>query len=342
MKFKAFIILLYYIILYYYIMEAIIKLIKDYKNLSKTTLKVYSGNIFRIFNYINNNDSPFEKSILYNKNKIIEFIEGKKALQSKKLYYATLVSIGKAFDISEEDFNYYREKLMDLKNEYDKNKLEQKKSIKQSDNWIDYKKLFDTYKYYKKLITLNKIRKKKELNKKEYKLLFKFIILSLFLSDPRNNPPRRAGDYANMMIVKENPNNKDFNYIIKNKKIVNPDNKFIFNKYKTAKTYGTQICQIGRILNNDLNLWFKFNKSNKFLLHNTNDPDKPLGTNNLTKILTSIFVSKYKKKISVNMIRSITLTEIYKDMPNLKSLDEIASKMGHSVNEALINYVKKD
>jgi len=29
-------------------------------------------------------------------------------------------------------------------------------------------------------------------------------------------------------------------------------------------------------------------------------------------------------------------------MPNLKSLDEIASKMGHSVNEALVNYVKKD
>ena len=323
-------------------MESIINLIKEYKNISESSLKVYSGNIFRIFKYINNNDISFEKSFIKNKNKIVEYIEAKKALQSKKLYYATLVSIGKAFDISDEDFNYYREKLMNLKNEYDKNKLEQKKSLKQSNNWIDYKKLYDTYKYYRKLITLNKIRKKKELNKKDYKLLLKFIILSLFLSDPRNNPPRRAGDYANMMIVKENPNNKDFNYIIKNNKNVNPNNKFIFNKYKTAKTYGTQTYQIGRLLNNDLNLWLKFNKSNKYLLHNTNNPDKPLGTNNLTKILTSIFVSKYKKKISVNMIRSITLTEIYKDMPNLKSLDEIASKMGHSVNEALVNYVKKD
>ncbi len=324
-------------------METIINLIKEYKNISESTLKIYSGNILRIFKYINNdNDIPFEKSFINNKTKIVEYIEAKKALQSKKLYYATLVSIGKAFDLNEDDFNYYKEQLMLLKDKFDKNKLEQKKSIKQSNNWINYNKLYDTYKYYRKLITLNKIRSKKELSMKEYKILLKFIILSLFLVDPKNNPPRRAGDYANMMIVKKNPDNKDFNYIIKNNKNVSPDNKFVFNKYKTAKTYGTQIYEIGRLLNNDLNLWLKFNKSKIYLLHNIKNPDKPLGTNNLTKILTSIFVSKYKKKISVNMIRSITLTEIYKDMPNLKSLDEIASKMGHSVNEALVNYVKKD
>jgi len=325
-------------------MDKIINLIKKYKDISESSLKIYSGNIFRIYKYVigKNDDKSFDKSFINNKKKIIEYIEGKKALQSKKLYYATLVSIGKAFDINDDDFIFYREQLMKLKDKFDKNKLEQKKSIKQSKNWIDYKKLYDTYKYYRKLITINKIRGKKELNIKEYKLLLKFIILSLFLVDPKNNPPRRAGDYANMMIVSKISDNKDFNYIIKNNKNVSPNNKFIFNKYKTSKTYGTQIFKIGRLLNNDLNLWLKFNKSKKYLLHNIKDPDKPLGTNNLTKILTSIFITKYDKNISVNMIRSITLTEIYKDMPNLKSLDEIASKMGHSVNEALVNYVKKN
>jgi len=336
-------------------MDKIINIIKEYKkNVSPSSLKIYAGNINRIYKFIMDDkkeDKQFDKSFINNKKKIVEYIEAKKALQSRKLYYATLAIVGPGFGMSADDFKYYRGRMMDLKEEFDKNKLEQKKSTKQSENWIDYKTLYGAYKHYKKLITMRKIRKKKELSNNDYNILTNFILLSLFLSDPKNNPPRRASDYADMIIekyddpdfIKKTFHDKDIkNFIIKPKHGFNKSNKFIFNKYKTSKTYGQQTVPIGRLLNNDLNLWFKFNKSKKYLLHYPNNPDVPMGSNILTKKLLMIFNDLYNKNISVNMIRSITLTHVYKDMPAVKNLDELASKMGHSVNTAIKTYVKKD
>lgn len=322
-------------------MEQIVKQIKSYKkDISESSLKIYAGNILRLYKNIVylEEGKKLKFNFLNDSEEIIKFIDNKKSLQTKKLYYATLVIVGKAFNISDENIEIYRKKMMHLKSLFDKKKNDQEKSQKQSDNWIDYKKLVNTYKYYKKLITINKIRKKEKLNDKEYKILFNFILLSLFIVDPKNNPPRRAGDYATMEIIKKPVEDKSTNYIV----YKNQRNKvFIFNKYKTARKYGQQVLKVGRTLNNNLNLWFKYNKSKKYLLHHPKDPNKPLGTNLLTKNLSNIFFQKFKKKISVNLIRSITLTEIYKDMPELKSLDELSFKMSHSVNEALKSYVKK-
>lgn len=324
-------------------MDFILKRIKFIKNnLSQSSLKAYASIIFRLYkSFYDTKEVPnnFKFDFLNNHKKIIDIIDNKKSLNTQKLIYTTLVSMGKGLDIKKDVIQIYYDKMIFLRDEFEKDLNSQKKSEKQKMNWITYKELYDTYKHYRKLITVFKIRKKNKLNSTEFRVLLKFIILSLFLSEPKENPPRRAADYSNMVVVKSIPDDKDNNYIVKK----NSRNKtFIFNKYKTFKTYGTQVFKVARRLNNDLNLWFKFSESKKYLLYNPQSPNKPLGTNNLTKILTDVFKKRFNKNISVNMIRSITLTDIYKDMPQLKTLDEIASKMGHSVSIALQNYVKKD
>jgi hypothetical protein len=41
------------------------------------------------------------------------------------------------------------------------------------------------------------------------------------------------------------------------------------------------------------------------------------------------------------MLRSIFLSHYYRDLPKLEEMEELATKMGHSVNAAMGFYVKK-
>jgi hypothetical protein len=50
----------------------------------------------------------------------------------------------------------------------------------------------------------------------------------------------------------------------------------------------------------------------------------------------------FGKSISVDYLRSIYLSHIYKDVPKLEHLENIATQMGHSISTAMTDYVKKD
>jgi hypothetical protein len=46
--------------------------------------------------------------------------------------------------------------------------------------------------------------------------------------------------------------------------------------------------------------------------------------------------------ISVDALRSIYLSEKYKDVPRMEDMEQTAREMGHSVSTAMTDYVKKD
>ena len=48
------------------------------------------------------------------------------------------------------------------------------------------------------------------------------------------------------------------------------------------------------------------------------------------------------KTISVDNLRSIYLSEKYKNIPDLNDMQETATAMGHSIQTGLENYVKKE
>lgn len=310
----------------------------DSRKIKDSSANIYVKNIERLRNKLNLKTD--ELGFLTSKSEdIFKIINSMKSLQTKKIYLASIVVVLRALKKDDtKQFEKYNKEMFALQKEYNDSRKNQEKSVKQEKNWISYSELLNVYKYYKNKIKIKKLRKKTELNAKELDLLKRYIILSLYIGDPKNNPPRRIRDYANMEITKKKPDEKNKeNYLyVKNSR----NKEFIFNNFKTSQKYGKQQIKVGKNINNDLNLWLKFNKS-KYLLPNETEEGPITGTT-LTKILQKIFLKQVGKKISVNMIRSIILTEIYKDVPKIKQLEDIATNMGHSMQEAMETYVKKD
>ena len=80
--------------------------------------------------------------------------------------------------------------------------------------------------------------------------------------------------------------------------------------------------------------WRDETKSDYLLTHKMNK----FNSSTLGKRLYKIFDDKL---IGASALRSIFLSDMYKDMPKLQKMEEVAAKMGHSVNTALTRYVKK-
>ena len=212
------------------------------------------------------------------------------------------------------------------------------KTEKEELKWTTMKKLKEVLSDYHLKIIKNSIFEGsyENLNKSNKKILNDYIILALYLLQP----PRRVQDYANMIIIDNDvpPRNENYNYlIIKNSSV----SQFIFNKYKTSKTYGKQFINISEELKIILNKYIKiiFNSQPIHLLSNNN---KPFNSNTLTKRIISIFKkSRIKKAISVNIIRHIYISDQveFSQIAIMKKRELLAYKMGHSTNTQL-NYIK--
>lgn len=319
------------------------KLIED--NKSKSTAQTYINNLKNIFQNINKknlNKLYTNFNFLKKTDDVINYLS-KFSDNTKKNYLSAILSINKLLnlnnkksfkkpiDIYNNEFLKYRKILNDKSN----NKTE-----KQKENWITWEDIENKRKEYHTqfldLITHNK--KKVKLDEKLYKDLCKYLLLSLYTL----LPPRRLLDYNQMKIVRKYKDdmNKDFNYFSLS------ENKFIFNNYKTKKTYETQKIDIPCNLINIIKLYLKFNPhTNKIKYFNknmcvpflSNIDETPFQSNRITRLLNETFKPK---KISVNMIRNIYNTDKYCDV--VGEMSENAEKMGHSVNTKLKYYIKTD
>jgi integrase len=137
-------------------------------------------------------------------------------------------------------------------------------------------------------------------------------------------PPRRSKDYVDFKISnidKDKDNYFDGNY-------------FIFNSYKTAKTYGQQKVEVPKELKTILKKWIKSNPSEYLLF------DSQL--NKLSNVkLNQRLVKIFGKKAGVNQLRHTYLSEKYGDLIDTKSnLAKDMSDMGSSTSQET-TYIKK-
>lgn len=137
-------------------------------------------------------------------------------------------------------------------------------------------------------------------------------------------PPRRVLDYSLMKL--RNYDTKIDNYI--------KAGKFYFNQYKTKDRYGSQVIDIPKELNTLINKWKKINESDYLLV---NEDNNEFTSTSLSKKISRLFDGN-----SMDMLRSIFLSNYYRDMPKLSRMENLASKMGHSTLSALNYYVKDD
>lgn len=186
-------------------------------------------------------------------------------------------------------------------------------------------------------------KKRNCINAEQYNKLLDLVILSLFVL----NKPRRNKDYQEMKIVKKYKNE----YGTNDNYLDLFSNTFIFNNYKTAKTYQTQTQPIEPKLREIIDVYLKYHPL-KNRLKETNNittpflvkfDGEPLITNNaLTRKLNKIF----GKNIGSSMMRKLFLTDKFGD--KMEQVNEImnemqtdASAMGNSVGTIKTNYIKE-
>ena len=221
-------------------------------------------------------------------------------------------------------YKYWYDKMMDARK--DTTEHSNTKSEKQDANWVDWEEVQKIKKSLSDEVA--KAVNGKHITPSAYDTLLRFVVLSLYT----DVAPRRNQDYMDMYVVKkwdkELP--KDKNYLDLS------TGRFIFNKYKTAKTYGEQIVEIPNTdekpLLRAIQMLLKYHPLNKpkvkeykFLVAHDGSPLNSV--NAITRMLNKVF----GKKVGSSMLRHIYLTGKYGN--ELEEMKKDSEEMGHSVSQ---------
>jgi hypothetical protein len=284
------------------------KILKQNKpNITDSSIKTYSSTLTNLFYDHHPKKQPINIKWFDNQDEIIDLI---KDVTNNKRILAALIAITDKND-------KYKILMYKQINDYNIEQSKQEKTDTQKQNWISQdqiKKIYNDKKNkYENLLT------KKDMTIEDFQNLQQYIITCLYIL----NDPRRLKDYTELKI--KNIDKIKDNYIDKD--------EFVFNNYKTAKTYHEQKIKINKDLLIILNKFIKLNPY-EYLLNDING--NKLNSNKLNTRLNKIFGDK----ISVNLLRHSLLSELYKDIPALDQLQKHANNFGHSINQALL-YIKK-
>jgi len=310
---------------------------------SLSSLKNYSGHVNRLMSMMKlNNDDLGKKETIP---KILQYINTKKSASTKNQVVCAIKKYCLALGFKELD-NFFAkevEKTIAIR----KGEAEKKKIIeKKKKNWINFKVLKKRYelsleivKFYHKL-NGNLTCENTCLDYKEH--LEFAVLLGLYLSDIKLNPPRRAEAWFNCEVVKKTPKQKNDikNYIVTSRNI---PKKIVLYRYKTFHTYGRQEYDLNPDLSFLLKKWIEFHKNipGKNLFKKKNG-DKWINTQFSIKIKNIIQkCCREKINVSTNMLRNICITEMYKDV-DVTDIPELAKGCGHSFDTACEHYIQSN
>jgi len=282
-------------------------------SLSASSIKTYNSVLSslykKVFEYSKGDKIDTDK---FNEtSKILKYLEELPPNRRKTILSALVVITDK---------KEYRESMLDDINNYNADIKKQEKTESQKENWVENDELNNIFSELKKNADL--LYKKSHLVKNDYQQIQNFILIAIlggFFC-----PPRRSLDFSSAFKIKNIDKEHD-NYIDKG--------FMVFNRYKTAKTYGEQRVKICPALKTILNKWIKINPT-EYLFFDSNM--NPLSSVKITQRLNKIF----GKKASINALRHSYLTSKYGDMiKQNNSLAEDMKEMGSSVNMAT-TYIK--
>lgn len=295
----------------------------DEKNVAESTANHYINTLFTL-----NNKVPFKTlAFLRNTEAIMDIVNGYSATTQKTIlavivsaldFYKTKAPYKKTYD-------YYSGLLKDKKEALSGS--EGKMTEKQETNWEDWNSVLKKKSDMKTAIS--SFISNKNLTAKQYDELLSYVILSLYT----DIQPRRNQDYMNMYVVLNEPDDTSKNYYVVS------EHKFVFNKYKTSKTYGKQVINVPNNpdapLVDTLAMFLKHHPLNKGKMTKKTEfrllvkqDGSPLNTvNSITRILNRIF----GKKIGSSMLRHSYLTSKYGDQKDAMAEDSKA--MGHSISQ---------
>lgn len=281
--------------------EDIKKSLLEKRKLSDSTLRTYSSVLYNVA------DKLGEKHLgvfSEQKSKVLEYVTGLEKPQTRKTILSALFVL-----TGEKDYQDKMKEDIDVVNKhYSTRKMDAKREEKK----IPFEQV--------KEINAKLLREHQSSPYDREKL--QNYVISMLCSGEHISP-RRLLDWISMKT--KNYDKKTENYIL--------GNKFYFNKYKTSRLYGLQTIDIPPNVKAMINKLKKLNPpTSDYLLNNRKG--EPLTSSGLNKLLTSIY------GFSVDMLRSIFLTDEVYDNDLLKKLEKTAMEMGHSVEAQKMFYVK--
>lgn len=284
------------------------------ESLSGSSITTYSSILKNLFQKVFGKDKEIDLDMFDNHiDETLKFLKDIPANKRKTILSALVIITDK---------KPYRDLMLSDVREYNADINKQEKTPAQLESWVDTSQVKDIYGELKKNADL--IYKKKQLTPADLQEIQNYIILSV--SSGLLIPPRRSLDYCDFKI-KNIDESKD-NYMDKN--------KFIFNSYKTAKTYGKQEVVIPVQLKNIISKWIKVNPT-EYLLFDSNM--NPLSSVKINQRFNRIFGNR---RISVNQMRHTYLTDKFGTHSEQQNkLDKAMAEMGSSSNMEK-TYIKLD
>ena len=305
-------------------------------NLSQSSVNTYNSTLKNLYFAVYPEDKVnqhFDITKFYNYDDFIKHFSHIPINKRKSTLSALL-----ALCSTPEQAEPYRKLLHEDIKVYNDEQLQQTKSTNEMKNWISQaqiKEVFDNY----KVASMKMLKSNEQINESNYlsklfeiQYIQNFIILCL--TSGVFIPPRRSVDWSSMVFRGDNVNENENIYTNQKK-----NSKFIFNVYKTVKSFHHQEFEVPVELNNILQLWVKFISGfyhGNYLLFDINE--NKLSPVKLNQRLNAVF----GKKISINILRHSYISEKYlnKPMPALSDLIEVSNAMAHSPLTHL-KYIKK-
>ena len=296
------------------------------KNISESTFNLYRKNLLKL----NGNKEIKSLNFLKNVDKVLEKISHLKP-NTRRTYVISIVSLLKQEPTLKKLYSKYYKVLM----EYNASlKTNNQMSEREKENWLSQEEVQKTFDALQN--ESQPLLHMKKLNREEYEKIQSFVILALYVL----NPPRRNMDYQLMRVVPKvvNDMDKSANYLDMGLK------QFVFNNYKTKKTYQSQVVPIPDKLYDIIQSFLKLHPNTKELakkkfsvpLLTTYDGQHFTSINAITRVLHKVF----KKKLGSSMLRHIYLTEKYGSENN--ALQSDAEAMGTSVPTIQNQYIKQE
>jgi len=296
------------------------RLVQERPTISKSSVNTYASLLKSLYLKSHPNLENLDLDWFKNEDEVLKQLEDKAPNCRKTILAACIVLNGKDFKN-----NKLVSKMNEDSSEYQKFIQSQKMTAKQNENWIDYSEIKNIE---SKLLDEVKplLNNKKPLDDYHRNKLNRWMACAV--SSGVYFVPRRS-EWVHVKLEDVDPE-KD-NYIdLKN-------NEFVFNQYKTVKTYGKETLKYPTEFAALLKKYLSKVKGQKYLIeYAKNHSPKPLTASAYSLLLNDI----YNKKIGTSMLRHIYLSNLYGNVPALKKMQETAADMGHSLTQAL-EYVKQ-
>jgi hypothetical protein len=315
-------------------------MIIDYKpKLSERTVKEYVNTIIRLHKKLKVKEELPDLDFLKDSKPVLKSIEDL-AHSTQKTMIASIITIMRAYGDDEPKYlESYEKVMMELAVEYAEKRATGVKSQRQEENWLDYPQIKKALARVHKDLKDDGVLSREKLNKTDFKRLQAFVIVSMYMLDPENNPPLRL-DVSMKMIGKAAYDKMDEKEKLKDNYLVTQSKQkkmFSFGEFKTSKSKGLLTIDVGKVLNSLLNIWIPHTDGESLFV---NIQGKRMSDSSLSKAITGWFQKHTGKAIGSQMLRNIWVSHKFPKTED-DDRERVASLMAHSVNEQK-GYSKKD